>query len=77
MNKNAKKPITNAKKRQKKLGESEVSPAARRKQIFLGLAMGLVVGLVISFFTTFWYWLPAGLAFGLAVGAIMKPPPQQ
>jgi len=39
--------------------------------------MGLIVGLVISYFTTFWYWLPAGLAFGLAVGAIMKPPPSQ
>ena len=49
--------------------KQEVSPAARRKQI--------IVGLVISYFTTFWYWLPAGLAFGLAVGAIMKPPPSQ
>lgn len=57
--------------------KSEVSPEARRKQIIIGLVMGLVVGLVISYFTTFWYWLPAGLAFGLAVGAIMKPPPSQ
>lgn len=53
-----------------------VSPRARRKQIILGLVMGLIVGLVISFITTFWYWLPAGLAFGLAVGAIMQPPPE-
>lgn len=57
--------------------KQEVSPAARRKQIIVGLVMGLIVGLVISYFTTFWYWLPAGLAFGLAVGAIMKPPPSQ
>ena len=36
--------------------------------------MGLIVGVVISALTEFWYWLPAGLAFGLAVGALMKPP---
>lgn len=57
--------------------KQEVSPEARRKQIIVGLVMGLIVGLVISYFTTFWYWLPAGLAFGLAVGAIMKPPPSE
>lgn len=50
------------------------SPEARRKQIFLGLAVGAVVGVGISLLTTFWYWLPAGLALGLATGAIMKPP---
>ncbi len=51
-----------------------VSPRARRKQIIVGLVMGLIMGLVISFFTEFWYWLPAGLALGLASGAIMRPP---
>lgn len=50
------------------------SPEARRKQIFLGLAVGAVVGLGISLLTQFWLWLPAGLALGLATGAIMKPP---
>lgn len=32
------------------------------------------MGLVLGFFTQFWLWLPAGLAVGLATGAIMKPP---
>lgn len=50
------------------------SPEARRKQMFVALAMGLVMGLVISLLTQFWLWLPAGLALGLATGAIMKPP---
>lgn len=50
------------------------TPEARRKQIFLGLAVGLVVGLGLSLLTEFWLWLPAGLALGLATGAIMKPP---
>lgn len=50
------------------------SPEARRKQIFLGLAVGAVVGVGISLLTQFWLWLPAGLALGLATGAIMKPP---
>ncbi|GAB2569286.1 HPP family protein [Leucobacter ruminantium] len=52
----------------------EPDPAARRKQIFIGIAMGAVVGLVLSLLTQFWLWLPAGLAMGLATGAIMKPP---
>lgn len=52
----------------------EPSPEARRKQLFLGLAVGAVVGVGISLLTEFWLWLPAGLAFGLAVGVIMKPP---
>ncbi len=51
-----------------------VDPAARRKQIFLGLAVGAVVGIGISLLTQFWLWLPAGIALGLATGAIMKPP---
>ena len=36
--------------------------------------MGAVVGLVLGALTQFWLWLPAGLAMGLATGAIMKPP---
>ena len=53
---------------------SEGAPRARRNQIFLGLAMGAVIGVVLSVLTAFWLWLPAGLALGLATGAIMKPP---
>lgn len=56
--------------------KSEVSPEARRKQIIVGLVMGAIVGVVLGALTQFWLWLPAGLAFGLAVGAIMKPPQQ-
>lgn len=52
----------------------KVSPEARRKQIIIGIVMGVIVGVVISALTTFWYWLPAGIALGLATGAIMKPP---
>lgn len=52
----------------------EPSPKARRKQIIVGLIMGAVMGLVISAISQFWLWLPAGLAVGLAAGAIMKPP---
>lgn len=63
------------KKNKRDKGE-EVSREARRKQIIVGIVMGVIVGVVISAFTTFWYWLPAGIAFGLAVGAIMKPPSQ-
>lgn len=61
-------------KKPEKRKDDEVSPQARRKQIIVGLVMGLIMGLVISFFTEFWYWLPAGLALGLASGAIIKPP---
>lgn len=53
---------------------SETDPAARRKQIIVGVVMGIIVGVVISALTQFWFWLPAGIALGLAVGAIMKPP---
>lgn len=52
-----------------------VSPQARRKQIIVGLVMGAIMGVLISWLTEFWLWLPAGLALGLATGAIMKPPP--
>ncbi|MGJ0202664.1 HPP family protein [Leucobacter sp. gxy201] len=56
-------------------GGDKVDPKARRKQIIVGLVMGAVVGLVLSLLTEFWLWLPAGVAMGLATGAIMKPPP--
>lgn len=52
----------------------EPSAAAKRKQMFVGIGMGLFMGLVLSLLTQFWLWLPAGLAMGLATGAIMKPP---
>lgn len=53
---------------------SEVDPNARRKQIIIGLVMGAVMGVAISALTEFWLWLPAGIAVGLASGAIIKPP---
>lgn len=52
----------------------EPTPEARRKQIYIGLAMGLLFGVIIGALTQFWYYVPAGLALGLATGAIMKPP---
>lgn len=54
--------------------QPEVSPAARRKQVIVGLVMGAIIGVVIGALTQFWLWLPAGLALGLATGVIMKPP---
>ncbi|PRI11596.1 hypothetical protein [Leucobacter massiliensis] len=54
----------------------EPSPEARRKQIIVGIVIGAVMGVVISALTTFWLWLPAGIALGLASGAIIKPPAQ-
>lgn len=53
------------------------SPGARRKQIIVGLVMGAIMGVVLGALTQFWLWLPAGLAMGLATGAIMKPPTDQ
>ncbi len=47
---------------------------ARRKQIIVAIIMGAIVGTVISALTQFWLYLPAGVALGLATGAIMKPP---
>ncbi|WP_336659004.1 HPP family protein [Leucobacter sp. USHLN153] len=55
-------------------GDEPPSPRARRKQIIVGLVMGAIIGVVLSALTEFWLWLPAGLAMGLATGAIMKPP---
>lgn len=51
-----------------------VDPKARRKQMIVGVTMGVVVGLVLGFFTQFWWWVPAGVAMGLATGVMMKPP---
>ena len=73
MSKNAPRGKSNSNTRGK--GKKQpVDPAARRKQIFVGLAMGAVMGLVLGFLTQFWLWLPAGLSMGLATGAIMRPP---
>ena len=55
-------------------GSGGPTPAAKRKQLIVALVMGAVVGVIISAITGFWYWLPAGLALGLATGVIMKPP---
>lgn len=52
----------------------QTDAAARRKQIIVGLVMGAIVGVVLGALTQFWLWVPAGLAMGLATGAIMKPP---
>lgn len=67
----APKPGKDRKPRGKK---DEASPQARRKQIIVGLIMGAIMGVVLGALTQFWFWLPAGLAMGLATGAIMKPP---
>lgn len=42
--------------------------------MIVALVMGAVMGVILSVLTQFWWWLPAGLAMGLATGAIMKPP---
>lgn len=52
----------------------EVSPGARRKQMIVALIIGAVMGVILGALTQFWLWVPAGLAMGLATGAIMKPP---
>jgi hypothetical protein len=61
-------------KKQRDRQQQDVTPAARRKQLIVGVVMGAVMGVILGALTTFWLWLPAGIAFGLAVGAIMKPP---
>lgn len=53
------------------------SPRARRKQIVVGMVMGVVMGVILGAISQFWLWVPAGAAFGLAVGAIMKPPAEE
>lgn len=57
-----------------KPGDGKPSPEAKRKQMIVAIVMGTVMGLILGFFTQFWLWLPAGVAMGLATGAIMKPP---
>lgn len=54
--------------------QQPVDPAARRKQMIVGLVVGILVGVGVSLFTQFWWWLPAGIVFGLTMGALMKPP---
>ncbi|MBK0420510.1 HPP family protein [Leucobacter sp. CSA2] len=54
--------------------QNEPTPEARRKQMIVALIIGAVMGIILSVLTQFWLWLPAGLAMGLATGAIMKPP---
>lgn len=57
-----------------KKDQNEPTPEARRKQMIVALVIGAVMGVILSVLTQFWLWLPAGLAMGLATGAIMKPP---
>lgn len=47
---------------------------ARHHQVVVGLIVGVLVGLIVAWFTEFWWWVPAGVAFGLAVGMLTKPP---
>ncbi|WP_336651588.1 MULTISPECIES: HPP family protein [unclassified Leucobacter] len=63
-----------SKSRKQRDEQDEASQRARRKQFIVALVIGAVVGVVIAALTQFWLWLPAGLAMGLATGAIMKPP---
>ncbi|MBC9953873.1 HPP family protein [Leucobacter sp. cx-42] len=71
----SKKPVNSGRNGNNK--KPEVSPEARRKQIIVALIMGAVMGLILSLLTQFWLWLPAGLAMGLATGAIMRPPAEE
>lgn len=64
----------NRDKRGKGAKGDEASPQARRKQMIVAIVMGAIVGVVLGALTQFWLWLPAGIAVGLATGAIMKPP---
>lgn len=65
-------------KRQDREREQEEALArAKRKQMIVAIAMGVIVGGVLWWLTEFWMWLPAGVAMGLATGAIMKPPTQR
>lgn len=47
---------------------------AKRTQMIAAIIIGAVVGGVLWWLTQFWMWMPAGVAMGLATGAIMKPP---
>lgn len=66
--------MSNAREPRGKKSAAKVSPEARRKQILVGVIVGALVGALLGFLTEFWLWLPAGIAMGLATGAIMKPP---
>ncbi|WP_449278115.1 HPP family protein [Leucobacter sp. GX24907] len=57
--------------------KGEPSPAARRKQMIVAVSIGTVMGIVLAVLGQFWMWIPAGIAMGLATGAIMKPPADQ
>ena len=46
----------------------------QQKQMVAALIIGLIVGTVLAWLAGFWMWIPAGVAVGLATGAIMKPP---
>lgn len=45
-----------------------------RKQMLVAIVIGAITGAAIAWLAGFWMWLPAGIAVGLATGAIMKPP---
>lgn len=42
--------------------------------MIFAILFGLIVGVVVAWLAGFWLWIPAGVAVGLATGAIMKPP---
>ena len=46
----------------------------QQKQMLVAVILGLIMGLIIAWLAGFWMWIPAGIAVGLATGAIMKPP---
>lgn len=48
----------------------------QQKQMLVAVILGLVMGVIIAWLAGFWMWIPAGVAVGLATGAIMKPPTQ-
>lgn len=62
-------------KRHDREREQEAAKArAKRKQMIVAIVIGAIVGGLLWWLTEFWMWLPAGVAMGLATGAIMKPP---
>ncbi|MFM6973994.1 MAG: hypothetical protein ACKOXM_02475 [Agromyces sp.] len=46
----------------------------QQRQMIFSILFGLIVGVVVAWLADFWLWIPAGVAVGLATGAIMKPP---
>lgn len=61
-------------RRDREREEAEAKERARRKQMVAAIIIGAVVGGALWWLTGFWMWLPAGVAVGLASGAIIKPP---